>query len=211
MILYLPMSELQVESPVKKIHVALPESCGGPKNVIEDHQPGKADQQLPEVANGLKRKRPLPEIPPKGIFSSGLFSVGFINGPIMSPPRPNKVLLLAEETVKKVEQLEPPRLVKERLVQNLVDKVDCIMATNDRRCNACPLYGKDLVEAADVNQSVSKLPHLNPDAIRKDLFSLYDMGNSLVPASMHDLLTKLKGFMSRFHMYVPKECIKKVV
>ena len=81
-------------------------------------------------------------------------------------------------------ELDPPRLVKDRLIQNLKDKVNCTMNTNNRRCNACPLYGQDLISAAS---SIIKGPKNFPiisnysSFVETSEFTICDLGHQLLP------------------------------
>ena len=117
----------------------------------------------------MKRKRPppsetVPEVPPSGIFSSSLFSGSKFSTPsgIQTPttlttltlPRPAKEAKIIGNQSK---FSKAPQLVKDRLIQNVLDKVACLMATNERRCNACPLYGKDLVESVSIVKPLTNL------------------------------------------------------
>ena len=97
-------------------------------------------------------------------------------------------------------ELNPPRLVKDRLIQNLKDKVNCTMNTNNRRCNACPLYGQDLISAAS---SIIKGPKNFPiisnysSFVETSEFTICDLGQQLIRSAMHDILEELKGFFDR--------------
>ena len=87
--------QVDQQPPVKKIHVDLPE-------VSKPTALAKEDQPLTNGSTTEKRKKPEvrkeAEIPPKGIFCSPIFD------------RPNKG------------SFSPPKMVKERLVQNLLGK-----------------------------------------------------------------------------------------
>ena len=138
---------MQVEPPAKKIHVDLPS---------KPEQPKMEPQEPEQVTNGtnekpVNRKKPgnreEPVVPAKGIFSSALFS---------KPVSPLKSI------IKPKKKVEPPRIVNDRLVQNLLDKVSCLHSVNERRCNACPLYGKDLMESVTVVKPLTTLTVSNP-------------------------------------------------
>ena len=133
---------MQVEPPAKKIHVDLPS---------KPEQPKMEPQEPEQVTNGtnekpVNRKKPgnreEPVVPAKGIFSSALFS---------------KTVSPLKSIIKPKKKVEPPRIVNDRLVQNLLDKVSCLHSVNERRCNACPLYGKDLVESVSIVKPLTNL------------------------------------------------------
>ena len=157
-------------------------------------------QEQPEL-NGMKRKRPqtsVPEIPPKGIFSSAVFKIHSETPLMLSPKRRKSHQVEAPK-------LETPTLVRDRLVQILKDKVTCIMDTNTRRCGACPLYGQDLIETATILRPfTANWPMLANFPDFQDEFTLCDLGPKLIRSEMHDLLEQLKGFFDRFQMYVHK-------
>ena len=155
---------------------------------VEEKLDDKDDDHDPEL-NGIKRKRPpdVPEIPPKGIFSSSLFK-SYPCTPLLSPKKP------------KGSKLDPPNMVKDRLVQNLMDKVTCIMDTNNRRCNACPLYGKDLIEAATIIRKPVDWPRLS-QLNNTDEFTVCDLGHQLIRSEMNEVLEQLKGFFNRYFTF----------
>ncbi len=213
---------MQVEptpSP-KEVHVMLPSP---PKRqAVESSEEKDKDKMangtttIKEDNNSMSMKRKkereveAPKIPPKGIFSSKLFKEVLQPSPMSSPTKegggdvsPRRKRARESFLVKK--PLQPPQLVKDRLVQNLMDKVECIMSTNNRRCNVFPLYGKDLVSAARVPtklETMLRLPEIN-GRIREDdeEFGLYDM-QSLVPSTISEVMWRLRGFTRRFNLYV---------
>ena len=81
------------------------------------------------------------------------------------------------------------------------------MSTNDRRCDACPIYGKDLVESVQIYKphrfpkNMLNSEHLEDLENLKEFFSLYHLDH-LAPVTIPDLLWKLTGFMNRFQMFV---------
>jgi len=206
-----------VKSP-SKIKVELPSKKIVKEESSESVSKNKDDLDDDSGLNGIKRKRPnpnsdVPEIPPKGIFSSGLFKSHLASSSEHSPLKisPTK---RSKKTGPVHLELDPPRLVKDRLIQNLKDKVNCTMNTNNRRCNACPLYGQDLISAAS---SIIKGPKNFPiisnysSFVETSEFTICDLGQQLIRSAMHDILEELKGFFDRFHMYVhPAVSLSKV-
>ena len=169
--------QVDQQPPVKKIHLDLPQ-------VSKPTVLAKEDQPLTNGSAAVeKRKKPEvrkePEVPPKGIFCSPIFD------------RPNKG------------KFEPPKMVKERLVQNLLDKVTCLHSVNERRCNACPLYGKDLMESVTVLQPLTVKPLTQIIQAYSQENTVYDLFN-LTFEKVTDLLPKMNLFMNKFQMVVHK-------
>ena len=88
-----------------------------------------------------KRKRKtsetVPEVPPRGIFSSSIFNPVKTPGVVSQPRQPKEARLglVGDRSEFSEAKLANPQLVRDRLVQNVLDKVSCLMATNERRCN----------------------------------------------------------------------------
>ncbi len=196
---------MEVEPPPpKKIHVSLPrpphQKDGKKEKVANgDALKGDNDESDDEIehrmTNGDSHRRKkasaqaennVPEVPPRGIFSSSLFKKSHSPSPMGS---------------KKALSMEPPKLVQDRLVQNLLDKVCCILSTNERRCNFCPLYGQDLIESVTVPNRWAKLSGLGLKEEFNEDFGIYDL-DQICPTTVAELLQKSQGFMQRFQMFV---------
>ena len=101
-------------------------------------------------------------------------------------------------------KVEPPRIVNDRLVQNLLDKVTCLHSVNERRCNACPLYGKDLMESVTVVKPLTVKPLTA--MIQRSLSeenTVYDLFN-LTTDKVSNMYGKMGLFMNKFQMFVHK-------
>ena len=97
--------------------------------VTGEHEPSKRKRKTSET---------VPEVPPRGIFSSSLFNpVKNTPGVLPQPRQPKEARLglVGDRSEFSEAKLANPQLVRDRLVQNVLDKVSCLMATNERRCN----------------------------------------------------------------------------
>ena len=185
---------MQVEQPPppKKIHVDLPTSkAEKPKE--EPKEPVTNGTPTVEKRKKAEKREEL-QIPVQGIFSSSLFRQKAV-----TPLKTAKPLL---STV--AAKVEPPRIVNDRLVQNLLDKVTCLHSVNERRCNACPLYGKDLMESVTVVKPLTVKPLTA--MIQRSLSeenTVYDLFN-LTTDKVSNMYGKMGLFMNKFQMFVHK-------
>ena len=76
-----PGKKIQVELPTRKVSKILEDPAASSEKDLSQEQP---------ELNGMKRKRPqttVPEIPPKGIFSSAVFKIHSETPLLLSPKR----------------------------------------------------------------------------------------------------------------------------